>query len=424
MRPEWHGASCDGFKQEVRVLLRVLIYTRDYTSECARRDFGAADICLSSSKLTVLECTPAPILSSAADFITVGYGAYDLGNDTHTTDSLSVPERDAPRGFHDGPRIYRPDAPPPLFGSAVTLCQRSSRVRARPGYRPSPRGLCSLSSSNCARRVRLQQREHSFQVLGTRCVVFHNDSDIFMLKSCSFPAEKALATVNGKPIPGVHPPTALNLEAFPPHLSPRSRPNPTARPRVVSNLPPNFTDSRLFDIFRGYGPISSARLQPNLGPDIAVIEFWREDDARRAEETMHCSEVDDCSITVHVYQPPRKNEFSVNAPPFIPSGMYPRLGPGSPPPPQSPLLVGENKSDSRSPYSHSPSTLLRHHERTCHIRAHRRCMAHRYLRTTTARSCMVPANRSNSHPYLVQARLVPAASSTRATYSAKTSISI
>lgn len=176
----------------------------------------------------------------------------------------------------------------------------------------------------------------------------------FVLKSYSFPAEKALATVNGKPIPGVHPPTTLNLEAFLPHLSPRSRPTPTARPRIVSNLPPNFTDSRLFDIFRGYGPISSARLQPNLGPDIAIIEFWREDDARRAEETMHCSEVDDCSITVHIYHPPRKAEFNVAAPAFIPSGLpsglYPRIGLGSPPLPQSPLLVRGHKSDSRSPY--------------------------------------------------------------------------
>jgi len=123
---------------------------------------------------------------------------------------------------------------------------------------------------------------------------------------------------------------------------------PTARPRIVSNLPPNFTDSRLFDIFRGYGPISSARLQPNLGPDIAIIEFWREDDARRAEETMHCSEIDDCSITVHVYQPPRKAEFNIAAPSFIPSGLYPRLGPGSPPLPQSPLLVGGHEPDSGS----------------------------------------------------------------------------
>lgn len=71
----------------------MLICTRDYTSECARRDFSAADICLSSSKPTDLECTPASILSSAADFITVGYGAYDLGNDTHTTDSLSETRR-------------------------------------------------------------------------------------------------------------------------------------------------------------------------------------------------------------------------------------------------------------------------------------------------------------------------------------------
>jgi len=114
---------------------------------------------------------------------------------------------------------------------------------------------------------------------------------------------------------------------------------------------------------------------------------------------MRCSEIDDCSITVHIYQPPRKAEFNVTAPPFIPSGLYPRLGPGCPPLPQSPLLVGENESDSRSPHSHSPSTPLHRHERACRIRVHRQCMvAHRCLHITTARSCTVPANRSNPHP--------------------------
>ena len=88
------------------------------------------------------------------------------------------------------------------------------------------------------------------------------------------------------------------------------------------------------------------------------------------------------------------------------------------------LLVGENKSDSRPPYSHFPSTPLHRHERTCRIHAHRRRMvAHHCLHITTARSCMVPANRSNSHPHLDQARLGPAISSSRATYSAKTPIS-
>ena len=66
----------------------MLIYTCDYLSESARRGLGAAaDICLSSSKFTDLDCTLASILSSAADFITVGYGAYDLGND-HTRQIL------------------------------------------------------------------------------------------------------------------------------------------------------------------------------------------------------------------------------------------------------------------------------------------------------------------------------------------------
>ena len=41
----------------------------------------------------------------------------------------------------------------------------------------------------------------------------------FVLTFGLFPAKKALATVQRKPIPSVHPPTALNLKALPPHLS-------------------------------------------------------------------------------------------------------------------------------------------------------------------------------------------------------------
>jgi len=87
MRPEWHGASWYGFEQEFKILPRLLRYTCDYISECRRRGLSAAaDICL-PSKLTDLECTLASILLSAADFVTVGYDAYDLGND-HTRQPL------------------------------------------------------------------------------------------------------------------------------------------------------------------------------------------------------------------------------------------------------------------------------------------------------------------------------------------------
>lgn len=150
--------------------------------------------------------------------------------------------------------------------------------------------------------------------------------------------------MNGNVIQGVFPPVHLQLEPYPPSahgVAPPRWPPAGARPRIVSNLPPNFTSSRLFDTFRGYGPLASARMQPSIAADVALLEFWREDDARRAEEIMHCTEIDDFNISVQLYQPPRKQDFNPSAPAFVPSGMYPpRMTPSSPPSiPQSPLLV-------------------------------------------------------------------------------------
>lgn len=55
-----------------------------------------------------------------------------------------------------------------------------------------------------------------------------------------------------------------------------------------------------------------------------MVEFWNEEDARRAEEAMHCADVEGQNIAVQVYQPRRTSgtvaDFSPNAPTFVPSG--------------------------------------------------------------------------------------------------------
>jgi hypothetical protein len=55
-----------------------------------------------------------------------------------------------------------------------------------------------------------------------------------------------------------------------------------------------------------------------------MVEFWREEDARRAEDEMHCADVDGQNIAVQWYQPRRASvnmsEFSPNAPTFVPTG--------------------------------------------------------------------------------------------------------
>jgi len=73
---------------------------------------------------------------------------------------------------------------------------------------------------NSVRWTRLQPREDLFNWFERR--VWYSITGYYklVLTFGLFSAEEALANVSRKPIPGVHPPTALNLKALPPHLSP------------------------------------------------------------------------------------------------------------------------------------------------------------------------------------------------------------
>lgn len=92
----------------------------------------------------------------------------------------------------------------------------------------------------------------------------------------------------------------------------------------MKQLPPGYTDSQLYDLFRSFGALASVRTQSPFGPDTGVVEFWREEDAREAEEAMHCADVEGQNIVVQIYQPRRAgaamSEFSPNAPSFVPTG--------------------------------------------------------------------------------------------------------
>ncbi|KAI0631139.1 hypothetical protein C8Q77DRAFT_188836 [Trametes polyzona] len=137
-------------------------------------------------------------------------------------------------------------------------------------------------------------------------------------------AEKALATLQGRQIPGLLQPALLTLSPYPSTTPPTPLPPPSASPRLVKQLPPGYTDSQLYDLFRPYGALASVRAQAPFGKDMGVVEFWREDDARDAEEALHCAEVEGQNIVVQIYQPRRAgaalSEFSPNAPTFVPTG--------------------------------------------------------------------------------------------------------
>jgi len=75
-------------------------------------------------------------------------------------------------------------------------------------------------------------------------------------------------------------------------------------------------------------------MHPDLGHDVGIVTFWREEDATRAEEVMHMSEVDDFNISVKVWYPGlgmekgRVLEFNPQAPSFVPSGLSHSTLPG------------------------------------------------------------------------------------------------
>ncbi|KAF7971491.1 hypothetical protein HWV62_20950 [Athelia sp. TMB] len=149
-------------------------------------------------------------------------------------------------------------------------------------------------------------------------------------------AEKALATLQSRPIPGLQPPVSLVLSPYPPTTPLTPMPPPSAVPRLVKHLPLGFSDSQLYDLFRPYGALASVRAQAGLGVDTGMVEFWREEDAAMGEAALHCADVEGSNIAVQVYQPRRTStgisEFSPTAPAFVPSGsVFPYPTQYSPP---------------------------------------------------------------------------------------------
>lgn len=146
------------------------------------------------------------------------------------------------------------------------------------------------------------------------------------LTSRSYPAEKALAILNGRPIPYVTPLAYLYLSPFPPTNPPYVPPAPQAQPRLVKHLPLGYTDVALFELFRPYGPLASVCVnQPGFPEPTAFLEFYSEDDARAAEAGLHCTEVVDSTIAVQAYHQPRRplaspSDFGINpnATSFVP----------------------------------------------------------------------------------------------------------
>ncbi|KDR80240.1 hypothetical protein GALMADRAFT_223130 [Galerina marginata CBS 339.88] len=169
-------------------------------------------------------------------------------------------------------------------------------------------------------------------------------------------AEKALTILQSRNITDLQPPVPLILSPYPPTNPPTPLPPPSALPRLVKQLPPGFTDSQLYDIFRPFGALASARTQTQFGPDVGMIEFWNEQDAIQAEEAMHCAEVEGQNIAVQVYHPRHTTaEFNIAAPAFVPTGLsYSPYPTQYSPPRGNPYSPVRSPVQPPSPFIHGP----------------------------------------------------------------------
>lgn len=91
--------------------------------------------------------------------------------------------------------------------------------------------------------------------------------------------------------PGLPPPVMILLSPYPPNDPPTCLPLTTSAPRLLELSFP-CSGSELFDFFRPCGALATVRSLLHGSQLTAIIEFWREDDSRKAEDKVHRTEID------------------------------------------------------------------------------------------------------------------------------------
>ncbi|CAO1620122.1 unnamed protein product [Sympodiomycopsis kandeliae] len=139
-------------------------------------------------------------------------------------------------------------------------------------------------------------------------------------------AEKALATVR-----------ALKLTIAEPGSS--NEPQGRSKPRLIKQLPATTDDQYLYDLFRPFGAIARAHciLTNPAGHHtgfrgMANVEYYDEEDAQRAQNEMHCVEIEGKTISVSIDNVTRRGDFSAQAAPFVPNKLSAQAPAFSPPP--------------------------------------------------------------------------------------------
>ncbi|UZJ52645.1 hypothetical protein CBS101457_001965 [Exobasidium rhododendri] len=131
-------------------------------------------------------------------------------------------------------------------------------------------------------------------------------------------AERAYATIR-------HPRLSINEDIT------RDQ-EPESKPRLIKELPAGLEDVDVYDMFRPYGALASAsRIVTNPQGHhtgyrgMAIIRYYHEEDAKKAQADTHCAEVEGKTISVTIDNVVRRPSaqgpaFSPSAAPFVPGG--------------------------------------------------------------------------------------------------------
>lgn len=136
---------------------------------------------------------------------------------------------------------------------------------------------------------------------------------------CSSSAEKAYATIR-------NPKLSISKEED------GADPTAQAKPRLIKQLPHGTEDADVYELFRPYGALAQAqRILTNPTGHVtgfrgmALVVYYSEEDAAKAQAEMHCAEIEGKTISVSIDNVARRpnggnhQEFSPAAQPFVPS---------------------------------------------------------------------------------------------------------
>lgn len=174
-------------------------------------------------------------------------------------------------------------------------------------------------------------------------------------------AEKALATIR-----------SVELRASDPS---KADPEPAAKALLIKQLPVTTDDGFLYDLFRPYGPIARAECiftnsqgQYTGFRGVANVVYYAEEDSKKAQDELNCSELEGKLISVRPDPSPRHSSdvrgISAQATPFVPgarlNAQAPAFSPVLPSSIYSYTATPEQMDSTKGPIWAVPGTNLQY----------------------------------------------------------------